>query len=60
MKTTKTPAPQRAGTDAQEAREARALYHARKAVDAVSDDPECLRLLIAMVPLIGARDLGVL
>jgi hypothetical protein len=50
----KKTAPQRAG---REAKEARALLVARRAVDELSDDPEALRLFVGMVPLMVARAL---
>lgn len=43
---------------AREAREARALEVARKAVGSVSDDPEVLRALMASVALMGERELS--
>jgi hypothetical protein len=52
VKTKKTPAPQRAGT---EDREARALAVARRALNELSDDPAAVRLFIGMVPLLGGR-----
>jgi hypothetical protein len=52
VKLTKKPHLKQGGTAN---REARALSAARKALDGMSDDPEALRLFIAMVPLLGSR-----
>lgn len=54
MKRQKTTAPVQGGTTD---KEARALAAARKALDDLSDDPEVMRLFIAMVPLLGSRAL---
>lgn len=51
MKAKKTPHQKLGGTAKSEIR---ALVAARKALDGLSDDPEALRLFIAMIPLLGS------